>query len=261
MLMPELRQSFPAGAASLRLGPVEFLSLSEAGAIEFFRSAVLAENRTEVAICNAHTFMIALDRPSYAATLEQMTVLNDGVGIDFASRFLNGAPFPANLNGTDLIPAVLGQIGLPLRIYLLGAKAEQVSGAARHIAETYPGHQVVGYRDGYFSDDDVPAIRDAINASRADLLLVAMGNPRQEDFIIRNREHLNPTICVGVGALFDFMSGAVVRAPEPIRKVGMEWLFRLLQEPGRLSGRYLVGIPRFFTAIARMRWGQAVRNV
>jgi len=260
MLIQKIDQATPIDGATQRLGPVTFLQFTEQGAVEFFRSAFLLRKRMEIAICNAHTFLLALDRSGYAHTLSQMTVLNDGVGIDLANRVVNGTRFPANLNGTDLIPTVLGQIGLPLKIYLLGAKPEQVAGAVQHIGRTYPAHHVVGFRDGYFSDDDVPEIINAINASNADLLLVAMGNPRQEEFIVQNRDRLNPAICVGVGALFDFMSGAVVRAPEPVRKAGLEWLFRLLQEPGRLSRRYLLGIPRFFAAIARMRWAHAVRN-
>ncbi|MDJ0930998.1 WecB/TagA/CpsF family glycosyltransferase [Breoghania sp.] len=101
--------------------------------------------------------------------------------------------------------------------------------------------------------DDVEEVIETINAAQADLLLVAMGNPLQEHFIMANWERLNPTVCIGVGALFGFMPGAVVRALGFVRTLGLEWLFRFLQEPRRLARRYCIGIPRFLLAALRLR--------
>lgn len=247
------------GEESFDIGPLNIKRLELQEAVQLIRSAVISRNQLSVAICNAHSVLTAIDDPKYAQTLNKMTLLNDGIGIGLASRFLHGANFPANLNGTDLVPHILGEVGRPLRIYLLGAKETQVLLTKEHIEHAYPMHEVVGYRDGYFNMDDCTDVCSAVSAASPDLLLVAMGNPRQEEFIMQNRCRLNATVAIGVGALFDFMSGSVVRAPKVVQMVGLEWLFRLLQEPSRLYRRYVIGIPRFFFEVARIRFAQAHR--
>lgn len=246
--------------AATKIGPFALLRLRREDAVKLVRDCVQQRAQLDIAICNAHTVLTALDDPDYADTLKKMTLLNDGIGINLASRFLEGRPFPANLNGTDLLPSILEEIGIPLRIYLLGAREDQVHGAKQHIEERFPDHQVVGCRDGYFRDEDLAGVCAQINAAKPDLLLVAMGNPRQEFFITRNRAQLNVPVAVGVGALFDFMSGAVVRAPGFVRKAGLEWLFRLLQEPRRLFHRYVIGIPRFLFAVAKFKFGRSEKS-
>ncbi|WP_298817887.1 WecB/TagA/CpsF family glycosyltransferase [uncultured Roseibium sp.] len=240
---------------TMEIGPLEISRLNRQEAIGLIRSAVLQGERLDVAICNAHTVLTAVDDPDFAATLNRMTLLNDGIGIDLASRFLCGSSFPDNLNGTDLVPDVLKGIGLSLRIYLLGAEETQLQEARKHIEETYPAHEVVGCRNGYFDMDDCRDICTDISALKPDLLLVAMGNPRQEKFIVQNRQNLDVKVAIGVGALFDFMSGSVARAPKLVRAAGLEWLFRLLQEPRRLFRRYVIGIPRFASAVFKFRFG------
>lgn len=236
------------------IGPFAIACLTSEDLIARVRAAVRRRSQLDIAICNAHTILTALDDPGYADTLQQMTLLNDGVGIDLASRFLGGRSFPENLNGTDLVPRLLRDIDVPLRLYLLGAGEPQVLGAKAHLEAVYPQHEIVGYRNGYFEDKDVAGIRADISAAGADLLLVAMGNPRQEIFITRNRPELDVPVAIGVGALFDFMSGSVVRAPKLVRAVGLEWLFRLLQEPRRLFRRYIIGIPRFLALLVKLKF-------
>jgi len=247
--------------AATKIGPFALFRLNLEEAVKLVRDSVQQRTPLDIAICNAHTVLTALDDPEYADTLQRMTLLNDGVGINLASRFLEGRPFPANLNGTDLLPSVLAGIGIPLRIYLLGAREDHVRGAKHHIEAIYPDHQVVGCRNGFFRDEEIAGICTEINAVRPDLLLVAMGNPRQEFFITQNRDRLTVPVAVGVGALFDFMSGAVFRAPGFVRKAGLEWLFRLLQEPRRLFQRYVIGIPRFFFVVARIKYGRSDKDV
>ncbi|MGY4751501.1 WecB/TagA/CpsF family glycosyltransferase [Pannonibacter sp. Q-1] len=251
--MPELTLGMPLGAGVAQIGPLGINRLSRAQAIDMLRTSQLLRIKMDVAICNAHTVLQALDHPEYAETLSRMTLFNDGIGVDIAARAITGKAFPANLNGTDLVPAILENIGLPLRIYLLGAKPSSVAGAAEYIAAHYPQHHVAGFHDGYFTREDRDAVIARINAANVDLLLVGMGNPAQERFIVENRDKLNPTICIGVGALFDFLSGEVVRAPRFLQAAGLEWLFRLMQEPRRLGKRYTVGIYRFLSAVLRLR--------
>jgi len=239
---------------TMKFGPLTITRLTKPDSVQLFRSAVQSGTSLDIAICNAHTALTALDDPAYAEILSHMTVLNDGVGISLASRLLHGRSFPDNLNGTDLIPRVLSEIGIPLRIYLLGAKENQVVLARKHIEAAYPQHTIVGCRDGYFDLNDSGAICEDINRVKPDLLLVGMGNPRQETFVVQNRHRLDATVTVGVGALFDFMSGAVIRAPKIVQAIGLEWLFRLLQEPRRLFRRYVYGIPRFLIEVLKLKF-------
>ncbi len=236
-----------------QIGPLHILRMNRDEAIGLVRTAILSRQRMDIAICNAHTILSALDDPAYAETLQSLTLFNDGIGAELASKVLHDKGFPDNLNGTDLVPAILQEIGVPLRIFLLGAGEEQVRAAGAHIAETYPHHTVVGVRNGYFAPSDVDEICEMVKAASPDLLLVGMGNPLQEHFIARYGDRMGATVSIGVGALFDFMSGRVIRAPKVIQSIGLEWLFRLLQEPRRLSKRYLIGIPRFFFKIHSLK--------
>lgn len=258
--MNKAELSIPRWDRSAEIGPFSIKRLTQDEAIRLVRSGVLLRQRIDIAICNAHTILTALDDPDFAATLNKMTLLNDGVGVGIASRVLEGRNFPDNLNGTDLVPSILQKIGIPLRVYLLGATDEHVQLAKSHIENTYPNHEVVGYRNGYFDMNNCADVCEDISRTKPDLLLVAMGNPRQENFIVQNRAMLDVPVAIGVGALFDFMSGAVMRAPKIVQAAGLEWLFRLLQEPRRLFRRYIVGIPRFFISIAKLKFRQPPKD-
>lgn len=206
-------------------------------------------SQIRVAFCNAHTMTSALKSRDYASILEDFLVLNDGLGVDMASSLFSGHGFTDNLNGTDFVPYLLEHSSVDLRVFLLGARRDVVEKTARRIEERYPRHRVAGFHDGYFGVGDEAAIVGEINRSGADLLLVAMGNPKQEEFIARNAERLSPRVLIGVGALFDFMAGRVTRAPQIVRKLRLEWLFRMLQEPTRLGWRYTGGIAVFLGQI------------
>lgn len=255
MLQQSLKIGLPRGVGHVQIGPLTILRLRQSAAIDLIRSAVLLRQPADIAICNAHTMLTAFDRPAYAEVLQSMTVLNDGIGANIAARALTGSGFPDNLNGTDLVPALLADIGIPLRIYLLGAEEAQLQGAKSAIETAYPMHTVVGTQNGFFDQDETASVCERISAARPDLLLVAMGNPRQELFIHENRGRISATVTMGVGALFDFMSGRVVRAPKMVQNMGLEWLFRFIQEPRRLFRRYIIGIPRFFAIIYRLKRG------
>jgi beta-1,4-glucosyltransferase len=209
--------------------------------------------------CNAHTAFLALRDEEYYRALQRFLLLNDGIGLDIAARILEGRSFYENLNGTDFVPRLLLMIDQPMRIFLLGAAPHVVSETANLISRSFPLHRVAGYHHGYFHDGDVPRIISYINDSGADMLLVAMGNPRQEQFIAEHADALRCRLLVGVGALFDFLSGSVPRAPHWVRRARMEWLFRLWREPRRLGGRYTFEMAWFLLIVASMRIGGAPR--
>lgn len=176
---------------------------------------------------------------------EKVVIVNDGIGLDIAARFLHGRGFKANLNGTDFTPYLFGQSARPLRVFLLGGRPEVVRKAADYVAREL-GQVVVGWRDGYAGMQGNDAVIEHVNRAEAEVLLVALGNPRQEEWILRNREKLDAGVVAGVGALFDFWAGGKLRAPRLVRSLRMEWLFRLCQEPRRLMRRYTLDTLAFF---------------
>jgi beta-1,4-glucosyltransferase len=180
---------------------------------------------------------------------DQVIIVNDGVGMDIAARLLHGRAFKANLNGTDFTPYLFRQAKKPLRIFMYGAKPDVVAKAAAYVRNQL-GQNVVGYQDGYerVSHDALVA---SINRTAADVLLVAMGNPLQEAWILQNRDALEVPVVSGVGALFDFWAGDKPRAPRFIQSLRMEWLYRLCLEPRRLFRRYTIDILVFLMACFR----------
>lgn len=237
----------------LPVGPLDVLGQSRLGIVSSIQTSLMLGQKRDIAICNANTALMAFEDPEYLSVLNKMTLLNDGIGINIASKILNGRGFPENLNGTDLVPFLLEHMDRPLKIYLLGAREQQLQRTKIHIEHTYQHHEVVGARNGYFKTEDYEAVCAEISALKPDLLLVAMGNPLQERFIVENRHRLDVGVAIGVGALFDFLSGSVLRAPQIVQQAGLEWLFRFVQEPRRLFRRYVFGIPRFLYAVYKLK--------
>lgn len=212
-----------------------------------------AGRRTEVAFLNAHASNLAAADDSFASALRRATVLNDGAGVDLASRHLHGAPFPENLNGTDFVPRLLGGLTQPRRVFLLGAAPGVAEAAAEELARLCPQHRVVGVHHGFFADHEASAVARRVAQAQAEVLLVAMGNPRQELFVAEHGAATGAILLVSVGALLDFLSGRVERAPRWVRRLRLEWVYRLAIEPRRMWRRYLVGNVRFLVALARVR--------
>ncbi len=176
-------------------------------------------------------------------------IINDGVGIDIATWLIHRTRFPENLNGTDFTPELLHQLGSSAKVYLFGGKPGIAERAAQNL-RTQNIH-VVGVSDGYGQARNQNQLRQTINDSGANVLLVAMGNPLQERWILEERKQLNATLLLGVGALLDFLAGDKPRAPDLIRKLRLEWFYRLCLEPGRLIRRYTIDIFRFLSLCLR----------
>lgn len=183
---------------------------------------------------------------------DQVVIVNDGIGLDIAARFIHGHRFKANLNGTDFTPYLFRESVRPLRVFLLGGRPAVVKKAAEYVAQEL-GQAVSGYCDGYSGMQDTAAVIDQINRSGAEVLLVALGNPLQEEWILRHREALDVGVVSGVGALFDFWSGDKPRAPRFVQNIHMEWLYRLCQEPRRLMRRYTIDTLVFFADCLQYR--------
>lgn len=217
-------------------------------------SRLIAERRfTKVSFLNAHNANIAYTDPAFAAALDDFLILPDGVGVDLAAKLLYGAPFPDNLNGTDFVPAFLQAATEPLTVALLGATRVNAEAASVKLMALAVQHRFVVIHDGFFTAAEEAGIIDRIEALRPDVLLVAMGVPRQELWIARHIDARHCTLPIAVGALLDFLSGTVPRAPLWMRQLRLEWVFRLAVEPGRLWRRYIVGNPLFLMRVVRQR--------
>jgi len=203
---------------------------------------------------NAHTLNLACDDPDYRRVLcAADQVFGDGTGVRWAARILHGARLRDNVNGTDLVPALFSRFaGRGLRCFLLGASPDAIERAAAHARRTFTGWDFAGHHHGYLDREASLRVVAAINAVRPHLLLVGMGNPRQERWIHEHRGSLDARVCMGTGGLFDYWAGDLVRAPRWVRALGSEWVHLLLRQPHKFE-RYIVGNPRFLLRILRAR--------
>lgn len=175
----------------------------------------------------------------------------DGMGIVWGAR-LAGIPVPERVPGIDLMLALLEECARHgYRPYFLGAAPDVVRHAAVTARSRYPNLELAGLRDGYFASDDEASIVEAINASGADCLFVGMPTPRKERFLAAHRQAMDVPFVMGVGGSFDVLSGKVARAPAWVQRSGLEWAFRMAQEPRRMIGRYISTNAVFIILILR----------
>lgn len=179
----------------------------------------------------------------------------DGAGVVLASRLLNRS-VPEKVSGVDLVREVFRTYAEKgLSCYLFGAKPGVADEAAESIKTAYPGIVIAGCQNGYFTPEQEIEIVNTINSSGADLLLVALGAPRQEKWIARYKKVLNVKVCMGVGGTIDILSGRVQLAPDFFRRNGLEWLHRLYKEPRRFIR--MLDLPRF---MIRVLWERIMRR-
>ena len=204
---------------------------------------------------NAHCFNLAQKNQTYQNALNTADLLlNDGIGIKLGGK-LTGIQVKDNLNGTDLIPKILTVAkNLNKNVYLLGGEEGIARVVQQKLEGQIPGISIVGVHNGFFSFDNDEDIVSDIVENKTDLLIVGMGVPRQELWLMKNKEKLKGVkISIAGGAVLDFLSGNVLRAPQLMRKTGTEWVFRIYQEPKRLFHRYFVGIPLFFLNLIKIK--------
>lgn len=184
-------------------------------------------------------------------------VLCDGQPLVWASRWL-GNPLPERVAGADLAPRLMAQAARRgHRVFLLGGSPEANAGAARNLREQLPALRLVGH----YSPPHAPlermdhgAILRRVRAARPDLLVVGFGCPKQEKWIARFHRELEVPVCLGLGGTIDFLAGRLSRAPQWMRRAGLEWSYRLLLEPRRLFGRYATDVRCFGIALLAQWW-------
>ncbi|MEM8751078.1 MAG: WecB/TagA/CpsF family glycosyltransferase [Pseudomonadota bacterium] len=240
----------PASTASKRdiLG-VKVSVFTRSQAIAHIENTIAMNVFRPYAFLNAHGANLAFANAEFKACLNRSTVLSDGIGVDLGSRVLYGDAFPDNLNGTDFIPDLMGAMSKPMLVHMIGGQPGVAEDAAAALQEAHPHHRFKVIRDGYFKEHETADVLEALAQERADIVLVAFGNPKQELWISKHMTEAHGKAVFGVGALFDFLGGRVPRAPRLMIALRIEWLYRLSIEPRRMWRRYVLGNPAFLARI------------
>jgi N-acetylglucosaminyldiphosphoundecaprenol N-acetyl-beta-D-mannosaminyltransferase len=239
-----------ATAARVRIGGVPIDCLTMAQAVDAIDELVQAGRGGAVFTPNVDHVVQCQDDPLLRAAYEAASLsLADGMPVVWASRLL-GRPLPERVSGSDLVGPLMGRAALRRwRVLLLGGGEGVAERAATKLSANNPGLEVVGTLspriDLRESSCERSGVLDAVRRSAPDLVLVALGAPKQELWIHESRQALAPAVLLGVGATLDFLAGTVPRAPAWMSRVGLEWLHRLASDPVRLWRRYLVRDPRF----------------
>ncbi len=233
--------------------PIDNVTMAEA--IEIIMNLLDSQHGHQICFVNADCANIAYRDEEYLHILRRADyVFADGIGLKLAGKLL-GQEIKQNVNGTDLFPRLCQALAdTGKSVFLLGARPGIAERVRDWIAQYAPGVRVVGTQHGYFSREEEAAIINRIANSQADLLLVALGAPRQDKWIHRHLHETGVKVAMGVGGLFDFYSGRIPRAPLWMREMGLEWLYRFIQEPRRMWKRYFVGNAVFLFRVIKERF-------
>ncbi|WP_322614084.1 WecB/TagA/CpsF family glycosyltransferase [Pseudomonas sp. BIC9C] len=220
-------------------------SISMSESVSYIKNRIKGKKFTQHCVINVAKVVNAQSDLELRESVNSCHIVNiDGMGVVLGARFL-GHSVPERVAGVDLFHELLEMSAAnQFSVFLLGAKDDVVSTAASKVKALYPGLKVAGYHHGYFWDDEA-ALVEKVRASGAQLLFVAITSPMKENFINRWRDQLGVTFVMGVGGTFDVVAGKVKRAPQWMQNYGLEWLYRVIQEPGRMWKRYLTTNSKF----------------
>lgn len=204
------------------------------------------KKKSLVVAINPEKLMKAKEDPELKALLNRAEFqIPDGIGVIIASKLQKGN-ITSRVTGVDMMDRIVREAARTQKpIFLYGAKPGIADKAAQKLKETYPDLIVAGTQDGYEKDNS--KVIDIINAAKPDILFVAMGSPKQEQWIEKHRDELHPTLYQGVGGSFDVLAGNVKRAPAIYQRFGVEWLYRLIKEPSRLKRQ--MNLPKFLLEV------------
>lgn len=202
---------------------------------------IVEKNSLLLSVVNVAKFVnCRKDAELRKSVTEADIVLADGLPLVWLSKLI-GDPLPERLAGIDIMYGLLERASQNnYGVYFLGAHKPIVQKVVQIVERLYPGLRVAGYRDGYFPDSESKEVAEKVRNSSADILLVAISSPKKENFLRDWRKFMNVPVCHGVGGSFDILGGAIKRAPFWVQRYGLEWLYRLIQEPRRMWKRYLV---------------------
>ena len=245
----------PVPPPTVELFGVSVDSVTLPEAVEAVRDLVESGTPHQHVVLNAAKVVAMEDDPALRDVISSCSmILADGVSVVLASRVL-GRPLPERVAGIDLFEALLATAEADGKaVYLLGATQKVLDELVVELRRRHPRLMIAGTQDGYWTDDD--AVVDAVRDARPDYLFLAIPSPRKEFWLNDHLEALGVPFVMGVGGSFDVLAGKTSRAPRCVQKIGMEWAWRLCQEPRRMFKRYLVGNSRFVALVARTWWRQ-----
>ncbi len=243
----------PEAATSARviLGtPIHALTMTET--LDLVDSVIASCSRLRIGVVNAAKIVNMQRDPLLREdVVSSDIILADGMAVVWAARVL-GYLLPERVAGIDLMLGMLARANQHrYRIYCLGASQDVLGKVTARITKEYPQVEIVGSRNGYFAQDEEESVAADIAARRPHILFVAITSPKKEQFMARWSDRLRVPVCHGVGGSFDVLAGKVDRAPVMWQQFGMEWLYRVKQEPGRLWKRYLVTNTLFCSLVLR----------
>lgn len=241
--------------------PVDMVDEQEA--MRIFRELMKTEDCSLIVTPNSEIIVNAAEDPELKNIIEHADlVIPDGIGLVYASRIM-GVPLKERVTGIDFLDAILGYLEeTGQSIFFLGSKPGdgETPGiadlAVEKMKEKYKDLKVAGTHHGYFKGPDEAGIVNEINASGADFLCAALGSPKQEKFVFQHRDELKIKGAIGVGGSLDVWAGTLKRAPEFYRNNGLEWLYRLIQQPSRY--KRMAALPLFMikVVVSRFRGGK-----
>jgi N-acetylglucosaminyldiphosphoundecaprenol N-acetyl-beta-D-mannosaminyltransferase len=231
-------------------------------AVAICEEAVLSRQQVQHVAINAFKLVALRADPGLRRVVEGCElVAADSHPILWASRLL-GDPLPCHVGGIELMHELFALSERKgYSVYVLGAKPEVLDKAIARIGEMHPRLRIAGYHHGYFDNDDDRAVAEEIAAAAPDILFVAISSPRKEQFLGENRDILNVPVMMGVGGSIDIVAGVTQRAPTWMNRTGLEWLFRLIQEPRRLFRRYAVTNSLFLGILLRELMSRQFRKL
>ena len=223
--------------------PVHPLTMGEA--VAALETSIKNGKQAFVVTANAEIIMMCQQDDDYKKIVSQSAelVLPDGAGAVWAGRHL-GYKIPERVAGFDLYCQLLGRAAKEgYKVYFFGGSPGIAEAAKAKSEELYPGVNIVGCRNGYFKEEESQSIIDEINNSGADILFAALGAPKQEKWLERYRNQLQPKVLMGIGGSFDVFAGKMERAPKWMQDASLEWAFRLYKQPSRFMR--MMALPKF----------------
>ena len=245
---------------NLQLFGVNFLNITMDNAVRIIRDNVEANSKIKIFFVNADTLNKAFSDSSFKNNLNSTPfVFPDGSGVKVATNAFN-TPLKQNINGTDLFPKICKMAEESGKsIFLFGGQSGVPSEMRRKVLEQFPKLNIVGCLNGF--DHSNTHVISEINKSKADIVLVALGAPLQESWITQYQNQIESPVLIGVGGLFDFYSERIARAPLWVRELGLEWVFRLKQEPRRMWQRYVLGNPLFLIRVFKQKHNLSFKSI
>lgn len=238
--------------------PVDCLDMNQT--IEKIENTIKQKKKCQHVVVNVSKFMEMRKDPQLKKIIEDCQIINaDGMPLVWASKLL-GDPLPERVTGIDLFYNLIklsSEKGY--RPFFFGAREWVVKDVVETFKAKYPDLQVAGFRNGYYNKDEEGNIAEMIKDSKADMLFVGFSSPMKEKFLNKWMPVMNVPFCMGVGGSFDIVAGKTQRAPEWMQKTGLEWLYRIIQEPRRMWKRYAKTNPGFVW-IVFMEYLKKLRN-